>query len=81
MLVELKWKQTERRKTLLYYIQNIVYMFADLQLRLPISSTTQGTGKLLQYSGQEKMNDICGKMVHKGIMDRGFSVHLNIEVF
>jgi hypothetical protein len=64
-------------------------MFGDLQLNLPTSSTTQGTGKLLllyipkpvHYSEQEKMNDICGKMVHRGIMDIGFSVQLNTEVF
>jgi len=63
-------------------------MFGDLQLSLPISSTTQRTGKLLllyvpktlHKSGQEKMKDTYGKMVHKEIMDTGFSVHLNIAV-
>jgi len=63
-------------------------MFGDLQLSLPIFSTTKGTGKLLllyvpktmHKSGQGKMNDTCGKMVHMGIMDRGFNVHLNIGV-
>ena len=63
-------------------------MFSDFRLSLPISSTTQGTGKLLllyvpktlHNFGQEKINVTCGKMVHKGIMDRGFSVHLNIAV-
>jgi len=87
-LVKLTWKQTEWSKTLLYYLQNILYMFGDLQLSLPISSTTQRTGKLLllyvpktlHKSGQEKMKDTYGKMVHKEIMDTGFSVHLNIAV-
>jgi hypothetical protein len=64
-------------------------MFGDLQKSLRISSITQGTRKLLLLyvpktlhdSGQEKMNDTCGKMVYKGIMERGFSVPLNTALF
>jgi hypothetical protein len=43
------------------------------------------TGKLLllyipktqRHSEQEQMNDTCGKLMHKGMVDRGFSVQLN----